>query len=722
MLMSQTNQRNLISGILEHNDDYVDMMCHRMVLAFLDNTGPQSKLGYKICKYAEKHFLSGFYGLKGVDCNFPREREKKDKDAYYKGSPKTNSVNEEDWKELQKFHKAQVAMYTDESPEPDNFVKNLRRMGQLIGFSDVQLMALEYVYAMTVADQEFRDFFDDVMDGQSEKVPALIAMAIGRPDAYDEIAKSFGGSGTFMRNGIIDYDDEMNSNSGKDLKLPVINDYLLEIFRDRDISDEHIVETLLGKVSTTDLTIEDNFAHMQDDVERILQIVKAATERGEKGINIALYGPTGSGKTEFVRAIAKHMNKRLYAIGEQGVINPQFSDEPKRTAVKRMRDLHRAGEILEGQDDVLLFMDEFEDLVPNSTDSSKQADPDSKIELNNTLTDNTIVTFWACNDIGKFHNSFRSRFFTSVFVGYQPTMVRKQIWGYHAQDKGLDFSDEQLLGLARAYEAPPRAISNICRAVSMLGGDFKDIVAQVEDRAKMLKGHRRAFETDCLVPPSYDLDLLVSDVTAKDIHGQILSGTGRQSLLISGEGGTGRSTFAYYIAETMVRAPIVADARDLVTPSQFAEPYQKLDGAFGIASDTKGLLIIDNFDALFHNVDGKDEESIQATFWDCMQKHQLPMVFLTSNRDRINSAVLEYMDMEMTLKPLDEPAFDLARRCIIGNVAVPFNDGATLADLSRVAAFNGGGQKITDEQAGRRLKASAGAPSARRAGFQPRGQ
>ena len=708
-----------ISAILEHNDDYVDMLCHKMVVAFLENTQPKSKLGYKICTSAEANFLSNFYGLKESGCNFPHKRKKKDKDSYYKGMPKINGVNLKDWAALLTFHKAQIDMYGEISPEPDNFIKNLRRMGQLIGFSDVQLQALEYVYAMSVADQEFRDFFDDVMDGQSTKIPALIAMVLGKPNKYDEIAKSFGVSGIFMRNGIIDYDDEFNSNNGKDLKLPVINDYLLEIFSDRDISDEHIVESLLGKSSTTDLTIEDNFIHMQGEVDRIVKIVEAAVERGEKGINIALYGPTGSGKTEFVRAIAKYMNKRLYAIGETDGNGTQFHVDGTKTAVKRLRGLHRAGEVLDGQKDVLLFMDEFEDLVPNSTDNSKQADPDSKIQLNNTLVENKIVTFWACNDIGKFHNSFRSRFFTSVFVGYQPTMVRKQIWSHHATEKGLEFTDEQLLGLARSYEAPPRSIAGVCKAVSMLGGDFKEVTAQIEDRAKMLKGHRRAFETDCLVPPAYSLDLLVSDVDAQSVHDTMVSGTGRQSLLISGGAGTGRSTFAYYIAETMVRAPILADAKDLIMPSQFAEPYQKLDGAFGVASDTNGLLVIDNFDALFYGVDGRDEESLNATFWDCFQKHKLPMVFLTSHKDRVNDAVLEYMDTTMELKALDENVFDLARRNIVGEARLPFNQGATLADLTRVAAFNGGGAAVSDEQIGRRLKVAAQAPRGGRAGFKP---
>ena len=108
-------------------------------------------------------------------------------------------------------------------------------------------------------------------------------------------------------------------------------------------------------------------------------------------------------------------------------------------------------------------MDEFEDLVPNASDTTKKADPQSKILLNNSLTTATVPTIWICNDVEKFHPSFLNRFDHSLAVGYQPMHVRRNIWEHHLKENGIELDENEITFLARRYDkVAPRTIGQAC--------------------------------------------------------------------------------------------------------------------------------------------------------------------------------------------------------------------------------------------------------------------
>lgn len=705
---------NLLN-ILETDDQYALMLVNKMILTLLNSVDHKSKFAYKICSAAEGNFEE-FYD--STDVEFPKKPKEEKKKSIYNSTPQINKVDKDDWNALIEYYTAQVAMYEEDNPQKGAFLSNLSKLVKLVGFDDLQENVLSYVYAISATDPAYRKFFNDVLHGQSSKFPALIAMAMEETKKHSKIAKYFGNAGVFTRYGLIEYDGGFEEEEG----TPVIESFLKTQLSDNDISDEDLVDVLIGKATDTNLTIKDNFPHLETEAKRIQKIVKAAYQKGEKGINIAIYGPTGSGKTEFVKAIAKMMGMNLFAIGESAEDNMQFNSEDKKVAAKRMSSLFRAQAILKGQKNTILLMDEFEDFVSNKSDSSKQADPDSKIALNRMLEENFTVTFYNCNDIGKFHDSFRNRFFTSLFVGYQPTRIRQNIWAHHLSANGLVCDDDTALSFARRYEAPPRNIEKVCKSAALQDGDVDLIHEIIQDSAKIAKGHKFAFEAAYEVPEDYDVKLVSSKNSVHKI-GQTLQRMSKQNaphtLLIAGEKGTGKSTFAYHQAEKMIRSPIVADMKDIVIPTQFSTPDGNLARVFMAASDANALLVIDNMDAMFRNINDEDRESLPNVFWSFMEAHKAPVILTTRDENLIDESFRAFLDDTITFTPMDEKTHKKAAQRMFGNVIPLFTSGVVIGDFARTARSIRSMPMVANDQKviEKRIAASASASGGNILGF-----
>lgn len=670
-------------GILETDDQYALMLVNKMILGLLESVDYKSKLGYKICSGMEASFTEFF---EAVGSTFPVNRKKeKNNRQVYSGPPQNNKVEKKDWEALTEYFEAQVAMYEEEKPKKSAFLKNLKRLTKLVGFNQLQKETLSYVYAIFATDPSYSKFFSDVLHGQSSKFPAFIAIAMGAPEKYKDIAKYFGQSGVFSRYGLIEYEGLDADDEG----IPLIEEFLKMQMSDSDIADEDLVEALIGKATETELTVKDNFPHLALEAGRIEKIVKAAQKQKKRGVNIVISGPTGSGKTEFVKALAKMMDMNLFAIGESEADNTQFSADDQKVAAKRISSLLRAQAILKGQEKTILLMDEFEDFVSNKSDSSKQADPDSKIALNRLLEENFTVTFYNCNDINKFHDSFRNRFFSSLFIGYQPTKIRQNIWAHHLKSNGLKHDLKTALSLARRYEAPPRNIGNACSSVALQGGDIALIHDVMQDAAKISKGQGFAFDTSYEVPENYDVNLISSPGDVKQ-SSQSLQNMSSQNaphtLLIEGKAGTGKSTYAYYQAEKMVRSVIAADMKDIVIPTQFATPEMNMVGAFMSALNTNSLLVLDNMEAMFQNISDGDKESLMETFGTCVSIHKAPIILTTQDRSLIDEGFRAFMDDEIKFTAMDEEMHKKAAKTIFGNKMIPdFRNGVAIGDFSRAA-------------------------------------
>ena len=74
-------------------------------------------------------------------------------------------------------------------------------------------------------------------------------------------------------------------------------------------------QMLLGSSLSSSLEMSD-YNHIATDRDLIAGVLKGAAKSRAKGVNILIYGPAGSGKTELTKMAAQTAKLSLYAAGE----------------------------------------------------------------------------------------------------------------------------------------------------------------------------------------------------------------------------------------------------------------------------------------------------------------------------------------------------------------------------------------------------------------------
>lgn len=100
----------------------------------------------------------------------------------------------------------------------------------------------------------------------------------------------------------------------------------------------------------------DDFDHICSARDKLATFLKEATLKKIPGVNILLWGPPGTGKTEFCKTLAAQLNLNLYALGEAD----DSGEEPSRK--ERTSAFQIAQNLLRHQNNNLLLFDEMDDM------------------------------------------------------------------------------------------------------------------------------------------------------------------------------------------------------------------------------------------------------------------------------------------------------------------------------------------------------------------------
>ncbi len=444
-----------------------------------------------------------------------------------------------------------------------------------------------------------------------------------------------------------------------------LSDRLLPILLDAYADESAMMAAFTKPSKPSDLTLAD-YPHVEADARYLAALLRSATERSEKGVNVLIYGAPGTGKTEFAKVITALSGAELYEV-------ECFDREGQSLNGKeRYRSLQVSQSFLKGRGNTVLLFDEVEDVFPSNPsemlnmflgDDHHRGSVNGKAWVNQTLENNPVPTLWISNSISQIDPAYRRRFQFHLELKNPPQNVRANITRKHLA--GLDVSPDFVEKLATRRTLTPAQIHAAARFAQLTYGKVE---GQVDDsvEALMLKqlersdealGHTEEGDKSQYRPlvTTYDLSLLNIETRhpVEKIINAIRS-KGAASLCFFGMPGTGKTALGEHIAKSIERPLIIKKASDLMS-KYVGETEQQMAAMFKEAEQEKAVLLLDEADSFLQNR-ALAQRSYEVTevneMLQGMERFKGVFICTTNLFDRIDEAALRRFTFKIQFKPL----------------------------------------------------------------------
>jgi len=444
-----------------------------------------------------------------------------------------------------------------------------------------------------------------------------------------------------------------------------LSDRLLPILLEGYANEGEMMAAFTKPARATELSLAD-YPHVEADARYLAALLRSATERREKGVNVLIYGAPGTGKTEFAKVITALSGAELYEV-------ECFDREGQSLSGKeRYRSLQVSQSFLKGRDRTVLLFDEVEDVFPSNpsemlnmflADDHHRGSVNGKAWVNQTLENNPVPTIWISNSINQIDPAYRRRFQFHIELKNPPRNVRANITRKHLA--GLDVSEDFVEKLAARRTLTPAQIHAAARFAQLTHGKVE---GQVEDsvEALMLKqlersdealGHKDDNDKAQFRPlvTTYDLSLLNIETrhpVEKIINA--LKSKGAGTLCFFGLPGTGKTALGEHIAKSIERPLIIKKASDLMS-KYVGETEQNMAAMFKEAEQEKAVLLLDEADSFLQNR-ALAQRSYEVTevneMLQGMERFKGVFICTTNLFDRIDEAALRRFTFKIQFKPL----------------------------------------------------------------------
>jgi SpoVK/Ycf46/Vps4 family AAA+-type ATPase len=440
-----------------------------------------------------------------------------------------------------------------------------------------------------------------------------------------------------------------------------LSDRLLPILQESYESEAAMMAAFTKPATPSLLTLAD-YPHVEDDARYLAALLKTATARNEKGVNVLMYGAPGTGKTEFAKVIAALAGTELYEV-------ECFDREGQSLSGKeRYRSLQVSQSFLKGRGNTVLLFDEVEDVFPSNpsemlnmflSDEHHRGSVNGKAWVNQTLESNPIPTIWISNSINQIDPAYRRRFQFHLELKNPPQQVRANITRKHLS--GLDVSEEFVGKLAERRTLTPAQIHAAARFAQLTHGEVpdsvEDLVLKQLDRADAALGNKdedKKSEFRACVT-TYDLSLLNTETRhpIEKIVGALKT-KGKGTLCFYGMPGTGKTALGEHIAKSIERPLIIKKASDLMS-KYVGETEQQMAAMFKEATSEKAVLLLDEADSFLQSR-ALAQRSYEVTevneMLQQMERFEGVFICTTNLIDRIDEAALRRFTFKIQFKPL----------------------------------------------------------------------
>ncbi|MDE0507687.1 MAG: AAA family ATPase [Gammaproteobacteria bacterium] len=545
---------------------------------------------------------------------------------------------------LDEIRESLAATLSPKPPKPDRTARRLRQLAKDTGLSALDREVLELMLRRAT-NFAFESLIDDVFDRQAPWIQRLhvsgyaIAMVLGRRPR--SVQSRFSSDSPLVRSGLVQVEEE------GDLDIP---GWLKRLANEPGNNTKDIMRILFDSASSSELEWSD-FDHVAKARDHIENLVKGALRSRSKGVNILLFGPPGTGKTEFCKVLAGRVGVTLFATGEADKVG----FEPSRR--ERQQELIVAQRLLANHNNSLLLFDEMEDLLSDALDFATifgaKTDPghrqgDSKVFMHRLLEETPVPVLWTMNNARSVNPAILRRMVFALELRKPDAWIRERVWARQLQKNNIAATRDEVRELAREFDATPALAAGATAAARIGDGDLETVRFGVRSLSRLLGCNRPTQRA----PAEFELGLIQADTDPKLLADQIVS-TARSdfSLCLQGPPGTGKSAFVRYLAERLGLEVMHKRASDLMS-MWVGETEKLITAAFAEARDAEAFLIFDEADSLLsdrRNAVRSWEVSQVNEMLAWMESHPLPFACTTNFVDRLDAATLRRFTFKIEL-------------------------------------------------------------------------
>lgn len=551
----------------------------------------------------------------------------------------------------QLFEACEARLGELESAHPavrDPLARNLDALARQLNLTELERGILTFVTFLKTSRS-----FDSVVDmlGRREADSAVQVIAeLLDADAVD-VQRALSRDARLARSGLLTID---HASRGDFSSIFEPLNGLPRLLMDPTIGEGDILRAFFDTTRPPTLTLED-FPALARELRIIEAFLAGALRHGDRGVNVLLHGPPGTGKTELAGVLAAAVDGTLFSVSLA-----DRSGDPL-AGRGRFKAFQLAQKTLARRQGTLVLFDEIEDVFPreqvffdaNGTSSGMKA------WVNRTLEENEVPAIWISNAIEQIDHAYLRRFDYVLDVGVPPRAVREGI--LRSRLAAFELSDAWFERVSHSDDLAPAMITRAARvAERALVEDGEalqpaDLLERQMNATLVAFGRSPLEAEDPAWSPPWSPDLLNCD---RDLEALTRGLAGRRSgrLLLYGAPGTGKSAFARHVARHLELPLIERRASDLLSPWVGVTEHRIRD-AFREAERLEAVLLVDEIDSFLR------DRSSRSHGWEvtqtnellvCMERFRGILLCTTNLVDELDAAAARRFDARIrfgTLRP-----------------------------------------------------------------------